>query len=54
MVSKGPNGMVTWESAQLIETSYSMFRYLGGWVFVVDVTRWGSVGLFYNVGTYPF
>ena len=40
-----------WESAQLIETSYAMFRYLpdgfGGGCYL---RRW-SAGLFYNIGT---
>ena len=44
----GLEGLV-WEIAQLIETSYVIS--LGGWVFVMDVTRCGSVGGFYSMGT---
>ena len=35
-----------------IEMPYDMFRYLG-WVFVADVTRRGSVGRSYSMGTFP-
>ena len=53
---------LNWESAQLIETPYAMFRYLGGeFLWRMDITRGGSVGLFkiisyikypiFNIGT---